>query len=108
MELIRHYGLEYIGIVMKLTMTTTVSIMVMHAFSLSFIFIENVMIENPMQFSLLSVNSVDSDPPVFTLSFNVTNYPPSVVTCTVDGVDVRNIDIEREVIISICIMHSTY
>ena len=36
-----------------------------------------------MSFQLLS--SVDTDPPVFSLSFNVTNRPPTNVTCYIDG-----------------------
>ncbi|XP_019857587.1 PREDICTED: uncharacterized protein LOC109585878 [Amphimedon queenslandica] len=34
-------------------------------------------------FQLLS--SVDADPPVFSLSFNVNNRPPTIVTCSVDN-----------------------
>ena len=34
-------------------------------------------------FQLLS--SVDADPPVFSLSFNVTNRSPTIVTCSVDN-----------------------
>ena len=50
------------------------------------------------QFSLLST-SRDTDPPVFSLSFNVTNIPPSTVTCSVDGtmIDIPNEDIDRDV-----------
>ena len=37
-----------------------------------------------MQLSLVSTNRA-ADPPVFTLSFNVSDGPPTDVTCTVDG-----------------------
>ena len=36
-----------------------------------------------MQFTLIS--SCDADPPVFTLSFNSSNGPPTMVTCTRDS-----------------------
>ena len=36
-----------------------------------------------MTYTLIS--SRDADPPVFTLSFNSSNGPPTVVTCTRDG-----------------------
>uniref|UniRef100_A0A1X7SN65 Ig-like domain-containing protein n=1 Tax=Amphimedon queenslandica TaxID=400682 RepID=A0A1X7SN65_AMPQE len=38
---------------------------------------------NGSSFQLLS--SVDADPPVFSLSFNVTNRSPTIVTCSVDN-----------------------
>ncbi len=49
-------------------------------------------------FSLVSTTR-DTDPPVFTLSFNVTNLPPSTVTCTVNGtmIDIPDEDIDRYV-----------
>ena len=37
-----------------------------------------------MQFSLLSTSRL-ATPPVFSLSFNVSNGPPTTVSCTVDG-----------------------
>ena len=39
-----------------------------------------------MQFSLIS--SRDADPPVFTLSFNSSNGPPTMVTCTRNNVPI--------------------
>ena len=47
-------------------------------------------------FSLVST-SRDTDPPVFTLSFNVTTLPPSTVNCTVNGtmIDIPDEDIDR-------------
>ncbi len=53
---------------------------------------------NSTLFSLVST-SRDTDPPVFTLSFNVTNLPPSTVTCTVSGtmIDIPDEDIDRYV-----------
>ena len=55
-------------------------------------------IDGSTEFSLLST-SRDTDPPVFSLSFNVTNIPPSTVTCSVNGVmiDIPNEDIDRDV-----------
>ena len=41
------------------------------------------MVDPSMQFSLVSPR--DADPPVFTLSFNSTQGPPTAVNCTVDG-----------------------
>ena len=40
-------------------------------------------VDTNMQFSLIS--SRDADPPVFTLSFNSSNGPPTVVECTRDS-----------------------
>ena len=37
-----------------------------------------------MQFSLLST-SILATPPVFSLSFNVSDGPPTIVSCTVNG-----------------------
>ena len=50
-------------------------------------------------FTLVST-ARDTDPPVFTLSFNVTGLPPSTVNCTVDGVmtDIADEDIDRYVV----------
>ena len=36
-------------------------------------------------FSFQLLSSVIADPPVFSLSFNVTNRPPTNVTCSIDG-----------------------
>ena len=54
-------------------------------------------VEPTMQFSLLS--STDAAQPRFTLSFNVSNGPPTVVNCTVDGNDlaIAQEDVSREV-----------
>ena len=41
--------------------------------------------DSTMQFSLLSTSRLA---PVFSLSFNVFNGPPTVVDCTVNGVDI--------------------
>ena len=58
------------------------------------------MIENPMVFSLVS-SSRDTDPPVFTLSFNVTNVPPQTVKCFVDNTVMVDIEyLDRQVIIA--------
>ena len=40
-----------------------------------------------MQFSLLSTSRL-ATPPVFSLSFNVSAGPPTIVECTVNGVDI--------------------
>ena len=40
-----------------------------------------------MQFSLLSTSRL-ATPPVFSLSFNVSNGPPTTVSCTVNGVEI--------------------
>ena len=40
-----------------------------------------------MQFSLLSMSRL-ATPPVFSLSFNVSNGPPTVVDCAVNEVDI--------------------
>ena len=40
-----------------------------------------------MQFSLLSTSRL-ATPPVFSLSFNVSDGPPTTVSCTVNGVDI--------------------
>ena len=50
-------------------------------------------------FQLLS--SVDADPPVFSLSFNVTNRSPTIVTCSVDNGNQFNVsdnDLMRTII----------
>uniref|UniRef100_A0A1X7TV47 Protein-tyrosine-phosphatase n=1 Tax=Amphimedon queenslandica TaxID=400682 RepID=A0A1X7TV47_AMPQE len=39
---------------------------------------------SPMQFSLLSTSRLDT-PPVFSLSFNVSDGPPTTVSCSVNG-----------------------
>ena len=40
-----------------------------------------------MQFSLLCISRL-ATPPVFSLSFNVSEGPPTTVSCTVNGVDI--------------------
>ena len=40
-----------------------------------------------MQFSLFSTNRL-ATPPVFSLSFNVSDGPPTIVECTLNGVDI--------------------
>ena len=40
-----------------------------------------------MQFSLLSTSRL-ATPPVFSLSFDVSDGPPTVIECTVNGVDI--------------------
>ena len=52
-------------------------------------------------FTLVST-SRDADPPVFTLTFIVDRRPPTVVTCTIDGVmfNILNDDLSREVLAS--------
>ena len=58
------------------------------------------MIENPMVFSLVS-SSRDTDPPVFTLSFNVTNVPPQTVECFVNDTIMVDIEyLDRQVIVA--------
>lgn len=50
---------------------------------------------------VFTINSTrDRDPPSFTLSFNVTELPPTNVTCTVNGVDlnITHNDIQRSVL----------
>ena len=37
------------------------------------------------EFSFQLLSSVIADPPVFSLSFNVTDRPPTNVTCSIDG-----------------------
>ena len=51
-----------------------------------------------MQFALIS--SQDADPPVFTLSFNSSNGPPTVVECTRDSqaLDTSLYTVSREVL----------
>ncbi len=46
-----------------------------------------------MEFSLVSSSS-DTDQPVFTLSFNVTNVPPTTVQCYVNNtiIDIEYVD----------------
>ena len=59
-------------------------------------------ITTPTEFSLVST-SRDADPPVFTLTFIVDRRPPTVVTCTIDGMmfNILNDDLSREVLVSI-------
>ena len=51
-------------------------------------------------FSLQFLSSVDADPSVFSLSFNVTNRPPTNVTCSINGsqLNIFNNDLMRTVI----------
>lgn len=56
------------------------------------------LVDPTMQLSLVS--SRDVEPPVFTLSFNSTQGPPTEVNCTVDGtaVSVPEEDLTRSVV----------
>ena len=58
-------------------------------------------ITTPTEFSLVST-SRDADPPIFTLTFIVDRRPPTVVTCTIDGMmfNILNDDLSREVLAS--------
>ena len=58
-------------------------------------------ISTPTEFSLVST-SRDADPPVFTLTFEVDERPPTNVTCTIDGMmfNIPNEDLSREVLAS--------
>ena len=49
----------------------------------SFSFNKELPVIDDFSFQLLS--SVDTDPPVFSLSFNVTDRPPTNVTCSING-----------------------
>ena len=62
-------------------------------------FLENPAIGKSTDFSLIST-SRDTDPPVFTLSFNVTKRPPKNISCTVNGsqFNIDNEDLKRNVI----------
>ena len=55
-------------------------------------------VDENMQFALIS--SRDADPPVFTLSFNSSNGPPTMVTCTRDNItiDTSLYTVSREVV----------
>ena len=62
-------------------------------------FLENPAIGNSTDFSLISTTR-DTDPPVFTLSFNVTKRPPTSVSCTVNNsqFNIDHEDLKRNVI----------
>ena len=62
-------------------------------------FLENPAIGKSTDFSLISTTR-DADPPVFTLSFNVTKRPPTNVSCTVNGsqFNIDDEDLKRNVI----------
>ena len=64
-----------------------------------FLVSENPSITGEAVFTLVSI-ARDTDPPVFTLSFNVTDLPPSTVTCDVDNtaLNIPDEDIDRCVI----------
>ena len=53
-------------------------------FRVLYSFLESPAIGKSTDFSLISTTR-DADPPVFTLSFNVTKRPPTNVSCTVNG-----------------------
>ena len=61
--------------------------------------VESPAIDENTQFFLISTTR-DADPPVFTLSFNVTTRPPLTVSCTVGNstFDIEGTDLRREVI----------
>ena len=58
--------------------------------------VPNPVIELAPVFSLPS-QSRDTDPPKFTLSFNVIIAPPTYVACQVDGTPVYVVDLSRRV-----------
>ena len=58
--------------------------------------VPNPIIESPPVFNLPS-QSRDTDPPYFTLSFNIMVAPPTYVTCQADGISVGVADVSREV-----------
>ena len=61
-----------------------VSLFYLHLIFFSFIFsCKELLVIDDFLFQLLS--SVDTDPPVFSLLFNVTNRSPTNVTCYIDG-----------------------
>ena len=64
--------------------------------------VENLAIDGNTTFSFISTTR-DANPPVFTLSFNVTTRPPTIVTCSVNGTlfEIADGDLKREVIKSI-------
>ena len=49
-----------------------------------------------MQFSLLSTSRL-ATPPVFSLSFNVSNGPPTIVSCSVNGNRIST-ELSREIV----------
>ena len=66
--------------------------------SLLCIHVDGPDVNENMQFALIS--SRDADPPVFTLSFNSSNGPPTMVTCTRDNtaIDTSLYTVSREVL----------
>ena len=64
--------------------------------------LENPAVDGNTEFLLTSATR-DADPPVFTLSFNVTTGSPSNVICTVGNstFDIEGTDLRREVISAI-------
>ena len=66
---------------------------------ISYIPIDGPDTDSFMQFSLLSTR--DTNPPVFTLSFNVSDGPPTNVTCRVVGSDpftIASSDLSRVIV----------
>ena len=62
-------------------------------------FLENPDVGKKTDFSLISTTR-DTDPPVFTLSFNVTKRPPTNISCSVNGsqFNIDDEDLKRNVI----------
>ena len=60
-----------------------VSLFYLHTFYLFIFNYKELPVIEKFSFQLLS--SVIANPPVFSLSFNVTNRSPSLVTCSIDG-----------------------
>lgn len=63
--------------------------------------LENVLLayDLDLKFTLLTNDSIDRDPPLFTFSIDVSNYPPSMVTCSVNGGDnLDDVQFEGDVI----------
>ena len=60
-----------------------VSLFYFHTYYLFSLYYEELPVIDGFSFQLLS--SVIADPPVFSLSFNVTNRSPSLVTCSING-----------------------
>lgn len=57
---------------------------------------QHPVVSNDIIFQLVS--SIDDDPPVFSLSFNVTYRPPTVVSCSIDHFNVSENDLIRTVV----------
>ena len=68
-------------------------------FRVLYSFLENPATGESTDFSLISTTR-DADPPVFTLSFNVTERPPTNVSCTVNDsqFNIDDEDLKRNVI----------